>query len=122
LEQHHATVGQPLHLSPVQRRELGQAAQGYLLCSDLLPSIGLDTWSLLSLTEYIAATRSRGPSPVVHNVVYVATEGNTIYAIDASSGQILLNPNSGNPFPLPLGCSNNGPNVGINGTPGATIR
>jgi glucose dehydrogenase len=54
---------------------------------------------------------------VVHNVVYVATEGNTIYAIDASSGQILLNPNFGNPVPLPLGCSNNGPNEGINGTP-----
>jgi hypothetical protein len=58
-----------------------------------------------------------GPSPGVHNVVYVATEGNTIYAIDASNGQILLNPNFGYPVPLPLGCSNNAPNVGINGTP-----
>jgi hypothetical protein len=58
-----------------------------------------------------------GPSPGVHDVVYVATEGNTIYAIDASSGQILLNPNFGNPVPSPLGCGNNGPNVGINGTP-----
>ena len=58
-----------------------------------------------------------GPSPGVHDVVYVATEGNTIYAIDASSGQILLNPKFGNPVPTPLGCGNNGPNVGINGTP-----
>lgn len=58
-----------------------------------------------------------GSSPGVHDVVYVATESNTIYAIDASSGQILLKPNFGNPVPLPLGCNNNGPNVGINGTP-----
>src|SRR5260370_4697738 len=58
-----------------------------------------------------------GPSPGVHDVVYVATEGNTIYAIDESSGQILLSPNFGNPVPLPLGCGNNGPDVGINGTP-----
>jgi hypothetical protein len=58
-----------------------------------------------------------GPSPGIHDVVYVATEGNTIYAIDASSGEILLNPKFGTPVPTPLGCNNNGPNVGINGTP-----
>jgi len=52
-----------------------------------------------------------------HDVVYVATESNTIYAIDASSGAILLSKNLGAPVPTPLGCSNNGPNVGINGTP-----
>lgn len=59
-------------------------------------------------------------SGVNHNVVYVATEGNTIYAIDAKSGQILLQPNFGPPVPravLPGQCTNNGPNVGINGTP-----
>jgi hypothetical protein len=58
-----------------------------------------------------------GPSPGVHDVVYVATESNTVYAIDAASGEILLHPNFGTPVPLPLGCTNNGPNVGINGTP-----
>src|SRR5271166_1468764 len=52
-----------------------------------------------------------------HDVVYVATEGNTVYAIDAQSGTILLNPNFGKPVPYPLGCGNNGPNVGINSTP-----
>jgi hypothetical protein len=52
-----------------------------------------------------------------HEVVYVATEGNTIYAIDAASGMVLLSPNFGPPVPSPLGCTNNGPNVGINGTP-----
>ena len=52
-----------------------------------------------------------------HNVVYVATEGNTIYAIDAASGIALLKPNFGTPVSYPLGCTNNGPNVGINSTP-----
>lgn len=52
-----------------------------------------------------------------HDVVYVATERNTIYAIDAHSGTILLNPNFGTPVSRPLGCGNNGPNVGINSTP-----
>ena len=58
-----------------------------------------------------------GPHQGSHDVVYVATEGNTIYAIDASTGVILLNPNFGPPVPAPLGCSNNGPNVGITATP-----
>jgi hypothetical protein len=58
-----------------------------------------------------------GPSPGEHEVVYVATENNTVYAIDAKNGQVLLNPQFGPPVPTPLGCTNNGPNVGINGTP-----
>ncbi|HEY6339664.1 MAG TPA: hypothetical protein VIW68_14320 [Candidatus Sulfotelmatobacter sp.] len=58
-----------------------------------------------------------GPSPGEHEVVYVATESNTVYAIDAISGKVLLSPNFGTPVPAPLGCNNNGPNVGINGTP-----
>lgn len=53
----------------------------------------------------------------LHDVVYVATESNTIYAIDAESGTLLLNPNFGTPVLYPLGCGNNGPNVGINSTP-----
>jgi hypothetical protein len=52
-----------------------------------------------------------------HNVVYVATEGNTVYAIDSTTGTVLLNPNFGKPVTNPLGCNNNGPNVGINSTP-----
>jgi hypothetical protein len=52
-----------------------------------------------------------------HDVVYVATEGNTVYAIDAHTGTILVNRNFGPPVPYPLGCNNNGPNVGINSTP-----
>jgi hypothetical protein len=52
-----------------------------------------------------------------HDVVYVATENNTVYAIDVHTGTVLLNPNFGTPVPYPLGCGNNGPNVGINSTP-----
>ncbi len=52
-----------------------------------------------------------------HDVLYVVTENNTVYAIDANSGAILLQRNLGAPVPSPLGCSNNGPNVGITGTP-----
>jgi len=52
-----------------------------------------------------------------HDVVYVATEGNTLYAIDAHSGDVLLHHYLGPPVPMPLGCTNNGPDVGINGTP-----
>jgi hypothetical protein len=55
-----------------------------------------------------------------YDVVYVATENNTLYAIDASSGQILLSQNFGAPVPvsqLPGQCNNNSNNVGINSTP-----
>jgi len=61
---------------------------------------------------------SAGPyKGTTHDVVYVATENNTVYAIDANTGAVLLNPNFGLPVPAPLGCNNNGPNVGINSTP-----
>ncbi len=53
----------------------------------------------------------------VHNVVYVVTEGDSVFAVDAQSGTVLLSVNLGTPVPRPLGCNNNGPNVGINSTP-----
>jgi hypothetical protein len=53
----------------------------------------------------------------VHTVVYVVTENNTVYAIDACTGEILNYRNLGPPVPKPLDCGNNGPNVGITGTP-----
>ena len=62
-------------------------------------------------------TITAGSSQGQHDVVYVATEGNTIYAIDVHSGAVLLNPDFGTPVQFPLGCNNNGPNVGINSTP-----
>ncbi len=58
-----------------------------------------------------------GSSQGLHDVVYVASENNTVYAIDVHSGTVLLSPNLGTPVGRPLGCGNNGPNVGINSTP-----
>ena len=55
-----------------------------------------------------------------HDVAYVATENNSVYAVDASSGSLLLHVNLGTPVPqsqLPGACGNNGPNVGITSTP-----
>jgi hypothetical protein len=52
-----------------------------------------------------------------HDVVYVATENNSVYAIDVHAGTVLLKVNFGPPVYYPLGCGNNGPNVGINSTP-----
>lgn len=69
----------------------------------------VDAQPLLVPAEQIAGA--------VHDVVYVVTENNTVYAIDAQSGAILLQRNLGAPVPTPLGCNNNGPNVGITGTP-----
>ena len=53
----------------------------------------------------------------VHDVVYVATGKNSVYAIDAASGAVLVQRNLGTPVTTPLGCSNNSPNVGISSTP-----
>jgi hypothetical protein len=56
----------------------------------------------------------------VHDVLYVATEGNSVYAIDAASGQILLQNQLGTPVSrgaLPGGCVNNSGQVGIDSTP-----
>jgi hypothetical protein len=58
-----------------------------------------------------------GLTPGNYLVVYVATEANTIYAINAANGKVLISRNLGTPVPTPLSCGNNGPTVGINGTP-----
>ncbi len=52
-----------------------------------------------------------------HDVVYIVTENDTVYAIDANVGTVLLSNHLGSPVKLPLGCGNNGPNVGITSTP-----
>jgi hypothetical protein len=54
-----------------------------------------------------------------HDVVFVATEANNVYAIDASTGNILNKMALGQPVPEAAfgGCPFNGPVVGITGTP-----
>ena len=67
---------------------------------------------------YIPAVNiTAGQNLGIHDVVYIATESNTVYAIDAESGTVLLSPSFGKPIRSPLGCNNNGPNVGVNSTP-----
>ncbi len=55
-----------------------------------------------------------------HTVVYVATENDTVYAVDTATGAILLSQSLGTPVPrsaLPGACANNGPAIGITSTP-----
>src|SRR5215469_8918302 len=58
-----------------------------------------------------------GAHPGTYEVVYVTTENNTIYAVDAASGTILLTRTLGTPVTQPLGCKNNSVVVGISSTP-----
>jgi len=53
----------------------------------------------------------------VHDVVYIATEGNSIYAVDAEAGTVLLSPTFGTPGVLPTACNNPKSKVGISSTP-----
>jgi hypothetical protein len=55
-----------------------------------------------------------------HDTIYVATENDSVYAIDAATGKVLIHRNLGTPVPLsaiPGGCPNNINSVGINSTP-----
>jgi hypothetical protein len=74
----------------------------------------VDAQPLVMAGQHIAGHGSHS------TVVYVATENNTVYAIDGDSGKILLQKNFGTPVPidaLPGGCNNNSDVVGIGGTP-----
>ncbi|HEY3974656.1 MAG TPA: hypothetical protein VGM18_16755 [Candidatus Sulfotelmatobacter sp.] len=83
----------------------------------LLKSVALDDQVDSQPLFVPGVTISAGGHQGVHDVVYVATQGNSIYAIDAEAGTVLLHPNFGTPVTWPLGCNNNGPHVGINSTP-----
>ena len=58
-----------------------------------------------------------GSNQGTHDVVYIATGNDTVYAIDADAGTVLLTQSLGKPVSSPLGCNNNGPNVGVDSTP-----
>jgi hypothetical protein len=83
----------------------------------LLKSVPLDD---LVHAQPLYLTNARIKGAGVHDVVYLATESNTLYAIDAKSGAILRKHNFGPSVPytaLPNQCTNNGPNLGITSTP-----
>jgi hypothetical protein len=58
-----------------------------------------------------------GSTPGTYEVVYVATEANTIYAINTANGAVLFKRNLGSPVLNPLTCGTNNANVGIKSTP-----
>jgi hypothetical protein len=72
----------------------------------------VDAQPLIVPNQLITAGNYQG----THDVVYVASENNTIYAIDYDSGTVLLSPNFGTPVANPIGCKTN-PEVGVNSTP-----
>jgi hypothetical protein len=85
---------------------------------NLLHSIPLD--EQVDAQPLVLTGQAIGNPSTKLNVVYVATENDTIYAIDASSGAVLLTKNFGTPVPkssLPGQCNNNSGNIGINSTP-----
>jgi hypothetical protein len=52
-----------------------------------------------------------------HDVVYVATENNTIYAIEPATGTVLFSRHFANPDANAQSCGDNPPHLGITGTP-----
>src|ERR1700733_5159743 len=64
-----------------------------------------------------AVNVTTGANQGQHDVVYVVTGNDTVYAIDANVGTVLMSSHLGIPVNWPLGCDNNGPNVGIDSTP-----
>jgi hypothetical protein len=85
---------------------------------------GLQLLTSVSLDEQVDAqpllVRGLTIGGQTHDVLYVATENDTVYALDAVTGAILLTRNFGQPVPLsvlPGQCNNNSASVGINSTP-----
>jgi len=85
---------------------------------------GLHLLTSVSVDEQVDAQPLLAPGLTIgggtHDVLYVATENDTIYALDAATGAILLTRSLGQPVPrsvLPGQCNNNSAVVGINSTP-----
>jgi len=60
-----------------------------------------------------------------HDVAYVATENNSVYAVDASSGSLLLHVNLGTPVPqsqLPGACATTVPMSGLLRRPSSILH
>jgi hypothetical protein len=84
----------------------------------LLHSVALDAQVDSQPLVVPDVTITAGQHQGLHNVVYVATENNTIYAIDASSGVVLLRSQQlGTPVTMSSCRNGNGPIVGIKSTP-----
>jgi len=73
----------------------------------------------INVQPLVVADRQIAGADGNRTVIYVGTDSNTVYAIDASTGEILLTRNLGPPVPQSAvgGCNNNGANIGIDATP-----
>jgi outer membrane protein assembly factor BamB len=83
----------------------------------LLQTVALDDTVYAQPLIVPDVTIAGGNFPGKHDVVYVVTESNTVYAIDANSGVILLQRTLGPAVPRPSFCDNGGLHVGIESTP-----
>ena len=83
----------------------------------LLHTVGLDDQVDAQPLVVPGVMITAGSSPGLHDVVYVTTGSNRVYAIDSHTGAVLLSPKFGSAVPKPLQCPNNGPYVGITSTP-----
>jgi hypothetical protein len=83
----------------------------------LLHSVALD--DQVDAQPLVLTNQVIGGVQGARTVVYVATEGDTIYAIDASTGTVLLSKNFGTPVSQSVlgNCNNNTIHIGINSTP-----
>jgi hypothetical protein len=86
---------------------------------------GLQLLASVSLDEQVDAQPLLVPGLAIpgqgtHDVLYVATENDTIYALDAGTGAVLFSQNFGQPVSqsvLPGQCNSNSASVGITSTP-----
>ncbi|HEV3157219.1 MAG TPA: hypothetical protein VGZ00_07725, partial [Candidatus Baltobacteraceae bacterium] len=84
----------------------------------LYPTVPLD--DQVDAQPLVVANQTIAGHHGLYEVVYVVTENDTVYAIDAATGSVLKSTSLGKPVSenqLPGSCNNNGPNVGINSTP-----
>ncbi|HEY8031410.1 MAG TPA: hypothetical protein VIF02_03250 [Methylocella sp.] len=77
----------------------------------------VDAQPLVVPSQQIIAGSFTLGSPGTYEVVYVATEANTVYAINSANGAVLAKRNLGTAVLNPVTCGTNSPNVGIKSTP-----
>jgi hypothetical protein len=101
-------------LTPARVKHTGATGKTFQMIDFVALDDQVDAQPLIMTNQAIAGHGTHA------GIVYVATENNSIYAIDGNNGKIVLQRNFGTPVPmseLPGGCNNNGANVGITGTP-----
>jgi outer membrane protein assembly factor BamB len=98
----------------------GEAA----LSPDVVRGKNFGLRTIVALDDYVEGqplvATSTTAEGTPRELIYVATMSNHIYAIDAETGAIVKDRQLSDPVPrgsLPGGCTDNGPNVGVESTP-----